>query len=58
LFTAQVNGNEKPSWLFDRVPCVPEPLSVQVRDAQGTLMYWHPAFEQDFNATFVLVPHQ
>ncbi|MEI7865889.1 MAG: hypothetical protein WCI38_11000 [Chthoniobacterales bacterium] len=48
MFTVQVNGNEKPSWLFERVPCLPEPLNVQVHDAQGTLMYWHPAFERAY----------
>jgi hypothetical protein len=47
-FTVQVNGNKKPAWLFERVPCLPEPLGVQVRDAQGTLMYWHPVFEQAY----------
>lgn len=47
-FTVQVNGNVKPAWLFDRVPHLPEPLSVQVRDARGTLMYWHPVFEQAY----------
>ncbi len=47
-FTVQVNGNKKPAWLFDRVPCLPEPLGVQVRDAQGTLMYWHPVFERAY----------
>ncbi|MCX7006438.1 MAG: hypothetical protein NTY53_04185 [Kiritimatiellaeota bacterium] len=47
-FTVQVNGNKKPAWLFGRVPCLPEPLSVQVRDARGTLMYWHPVFERAY----------
>lgn len=48
VFTVQVNGNDKPAWLFDRVPCLPEPLSTQVKDAQGTLMYWHPVFERAY----------
>ena len=30
------------------MPVLPEPLSVQVRDPQGTLMYWHPLFEQAY----------
>jgi hypothetical protein len=40
--TIQINGNLKPAWLFSKVPYYPEKLSVQVRDQQGTLMYWHP----------------
>ena len=40
--TIQINGNQKPAWLFSKVPCYPEKLSIQVRDKQGTLMYWHP----------------
>ena len=47
-FTVQVNGNRKPAWLFDRVPALPEPLSVQVRDPNGALMYWHPVFERAY----------
>lgn len=47
-FTVQVNGNIKPAWLFDRVPFLPEPLGVQVRDTRGTLMYWHPVFERAY----------
>ena len=47
-FTVQVNGNIKPAWLFDRVPFLPEPLGVQVRDKRGTLMYWHPEFERAY----------
>jgi len=42
--TVQINGNKKPAWLFDKVPCYPGKLSIQVRDSQGTLMYWHPVF--------------
>lgn len=40
--TIQINGNLKPGWLFTRVPYYPAKLSVQVRDREGTLMYWHP----------------
>ena len=47
-FTVQVNGNLKPAWLFNRVPFLPEPLGVQVRDKRGTLMYWHPEFERAY----------
>jgi hypothetical protein len=44
--TLQINGNQKPAWLFAQVPHVAERLSVQVRDAAGTLMFWHPRFQQ------------
>jgi len=40
--TVQVNGNNKPAWLYDRVPTRPDKLSNQINDDQGTLMYWHP----------------
>ncbi len=40
--TIQINGNQKPEWLFREVPCHPEKFSLQVRDGQGSLMYWHP----------------
>lgn len=41
--TVQINGNNKPDYLFQQVPHVPERLSPQVQDKQGTLMFWHPA---------------
>lgn len=40
--TIQINGNKKPQWLYKKVPYFPKPLSGQIRDEQGTLMYWHP----------------
>jgi len=40
--TIQINGNNKPDYLFDEVPWVEEKLSHQVRDQKGSLMYWHP----------------
>jgi hypothetical protein len=40
--TIQINGNNKPAYLFDEVPWVTEKLSQQVQDVQGSLMYWHP----------------
>jgi hypothetical protein len=43
--TLQINGNVKPAWLFAQVPAVAEKLSVQVRDAAGTLMFWHPRYQ-------------
>ena len=39
--TIQINGNQKPDWLFEKVPYVKERLSHQVADRRGTLMYWH-----------------
>jgi hypothetical protein len=42
--TVQINGNQHPEWLFERVPFTTEKLSVQVNDRQGTLAYWHPAY--------------
>jgi len=44
-YTVQINGNIKPAWLFSAVPSVPEKFHVQVRDKQGTLMFWHPVHE-------------
>lgn len=46
--TIQINGNLKPEWLFETVPCHPEKLSVQVRDEKGTLMFWHPVHEKAY----------
>ena len=48
--TLQVNGNLKPAWLFDAVPHVKEKLSEQVRDTAGTLMFWHPVFQDAYLA--------
>jgi hypothetical protein len=42
LATIQINGNNKPDYLFDEVPWVEEKLSHQVQDTKGSLMYWHP----------------
>lgn len=50
LTTVQVNGNEKPKWLYGVVPHHPDAISHQIRDAEGTLMYWHPAFMQAYLA--------
>lgn len=46
--TIQINGNLKPTWLFSKVPVYPGKLSPQVRDPQGTLMYWHPTFRKAY----------
>jgi len=40
--TIQINGNNKPEWLYEEVPYHPEKFSVQVRDEKGSIMYWHP----------------
>jgi hypothetical protein len=42
MATIQINGNRKPDYLFGQVPYFPKPLSHQVNDPQGTLMFWHP----------------
>lgn len=42
--TVQINGNEKPKWLYKKVPVHPEKLSHQIQDDEGSLMYWHPVF--------------
>ncbi|MBK9418813.1 MAG: hypothetical protein IPN62_16415 [Flavobacteriales bacterium] len=39
--TIQVNGNDKPNFLFTKVPYCPTKLSAQVYNTQGTLAYWH-----------------
>lgn len=44
LTTLQVNGNNKPTWLYDEIPFHPDKLSHQINDKQGSLMYWHPEF--------------
>jgi hypothetical protein len=42
--TIQINGDRKPSWLFQLVPHTATKLSIQVGDDPGTLMYWHPDY--------------
>ncbi|MBK5210489.1 MAG: beta-galactosidase [Flavobacteriaceae bacterium] len=42
--TVQINGNQKPKWLYKKVPTHSEKLSHQIGDNEGTLMYWHPTF--------------
>lgn len=44
--TIQINGNVKPSWLFKEVPFVPKQFDEQVRNREGTLMFWHPRFRE------------
>ncbi|MCX7015061.1 MAG: beta-galactosidase [Candidatus Sumerlaeota bacterium] len=51
--TVQVNGNNKPAWLFEKVAVLPHAASTQVRDKQGTLQYWDPIFENAYH-DFVL----
>ncbi len=46
--TIQINGNLKPDWLFNEVPCHTQKFSVQVRDKKGSLMYWHPTHKQAY----------
>lgn len=42
--TLQINGNRKPEWLYEKVPVNKNKLSTQIKDEDGTLMYWHPIF--------------
>lgn len=42
--TVQVNGNQKPAYLYTEVAVHPRKLSVQVRDPQGTLQFWDPRY--------------
>ncbi|MDO8540036.1 MAG: beta-galactosidase [Opitutaceae bacterium] len=44
--TIQINGNIKPAWLFTQVPYVREQFDEQVRNREGTLMFWHPRFRE------------
>ena len=46
--TIQINGNQKPDWLFNEVPYHPKKFSVQVRDPKGSIMYWHPTHKQAY----------
>ena len=46
--TVQINGNLHPEWMFSRVPYIEKKLSPQVRDARGTLAYWHPVYRQAY----------
>jgi hypothetical protein len=46
--TIQINGNKKPDWLYNEVPCHPKKFSVQVSDKLGSLMYWHPTHKQAY----------
>ncbi|MEO0422154.1 MAG: beta-galactosidase [Pseudomonadota bacterium] len=41
--TVQLNANDHPAWLFDRVPYLPLQLHT-VRSERGTPMYWHPTY--------------
>ncbi len=45
--TLQVNGNNKPKWMFGQIPYYPGKLSQQVKD-DYTLMFWHPRFKQAY----------
>ncbi|MCK5608172.1 beta-galactosidase [Candidatus Pacearchaeota archaeon] len=46
--TIQINGNEKPDWLYEKVPFVREKFHHQIRDRNATLMYWHPTFKNAY----------
>jgi hypothetical protein len=43
--TIQINGNNKPDWMFNEIPYLANiQLTSQVGDDKGTLMYWYPSF--------------
>ena len=44
----QVNGSDKPDYLFDKVPYLPEKVHQQVKDEKGSLMFWHPTFRNAY----------
>jgi len=46
--TIQINGNNKPEWLFKKVPYYPVKFHAQVSDKHGTIMYWHPEFVKSY----------
>ncbi|MVF12952.1 hypothetical protein FT643_12460 [Ketobacter sp. MCCC 1A13808] len=46
--TLQINGNRKPAFLFQRVPYHSVPHSHQIKDKDGTLMYWHPYYVDQY----------
>lgn len=48
--TIQINGNEHPEWMYDEIPYLDGVRLSQVRDTQGTLMYWYPAYFECYKA--------
>lgn len=46
--TVQVNGNNKPQWMYGVIPHHAQKLSHQIQDNEGTLMFWHPLFIQTY----------
>lgn len=42
--TIQINGNNKPLWLYNKVPYNKKILSNQIKDDKGSLMYWHHTY--------------
>ncbi len=48
--TIQINGNEKPDYLFDETPYILNTKwSLQVEDKKGTLMYWYPGYVENYS---------
>jgi hypothetical protein len=41
--TVQLNANQHPEFLFNKVPHHPEALGIE-QDKKGTLQYWHPDY--------------
>lgn len=42
-FTLQINGGNKPAWLYQKVAVLPGTFN-QVNDPQGALQYWDPIY--------------
>jgi len=53
--TVQINGDKKPSWLFQEVPHTAVKLSIQVGDDPGTLMYWYPVYVKAYTEMLAAV---
>jgi len=46
--TIAIRGSYKPAYLYNEVPWHPVQQSLQVKNDEGTLAYWHPNFQQRF----------
>ena len=46
--TIQINGNLKPDWLYEEVPYHRKKFSIQIRDSEGSLMFWHPTHKKAY----------
>lgn len=50
--TIEILGNQRPAWMFDKIPYFPRGnrtgFPYQMKDKQGELMYWHPAYMEAY----------